>query len=409
MDLQELKTKYPLLISYIEDHNYSRQYIRHIKNESLWILRESENYHWKTYDDVYQTYVEKYTNRHTLNYKRNMLLVIKLFVLESVVPDGSIHARKPSYYDGLCAEFKNLIDVYRNVIKSNYTEPYHYHKSYECSACSFLSRLQKQGVFSLECITEKNVIDIFINNTKLSQSYHFKRETACVFKICSPFYPSGICSKISSYLPEARNTRRNTQYLTEEEVEKIKFVLENDPSLSLQNRTIGLLVFYTGLRCCDIGALTFDQIDWENDLIRIIQQKTGIPLVLPLRAIVGNAIFDYITKQRPDSFENTVFLTVKVPYRRLQSPNLYAICVTIMKKANIRNHPCDKKGFHLFRHHLATSLLENGVEQPIISRTMGHQSPESLDTYLGADFIHLKECALSIKCFLIKEEVFNGI
>lgn len=80
-----------------------------------------------------------------------------------------------------------------------------------------------------------------------------------------------------------------------------------------------------------------------------------------------------------------------------------------MKKANIRNHPCDKKGFHLFRHHLATSLLENGVEQPIISRTMGHQSPESLDTYLGADFIHLKECALSIKCFPIKEEVFNGI
>jgi len=409
MDLQELKTKYPLLISYMEDHNYSRQYIRHIKNESLWILRESENYHWKTYDDVYQTCVEKYTNKHTLNYKRNMLLVIKLFVLEFVVPDGSIHAHKSSYYDGLCAEFKNLIDVYRSVIKSNYVEPYHYHKSYECSACSFLSRLQKQGVFSLECITEKNVIDIFINDTKLSQSYHFKRETACVFKICAPFYPSEICSRISSYLPEARKTRRNTQYLTKEEVEKIKFVLENDPSLSLQNRAIGLLVFYTGLRCCDIGALTFDQIDWKNDLIRIIQQKTGIPLVLPLRAIVGNAIFDYITKQRPDSSENTVFLTVKVPYRRLQSPNLYTICVTIMKKANIRNRPCDKKGFHLFRHHLATSLLENGVEQPIISRTMGHQSPESLDTYLGADFIHLKECALSIKCFPIKEEVFNGI
>jgi len=409
MDLQELKTKYPLLISYMEDQNYSRQYIRHIKNESLWILRESGNYDWKTYDDIYQTCVEKYTNKYTLNYKRRMLLVIKRFILESVVPDGSRHTHKPSYYDGLCVDFKHFIDIYRNVIKTKYAKPFHYHKSYECSACSFLSRLQKQGVYSLEHISEKNVMDVFTNDARLCRSYHFKRETASVFKICAPFYPAGICSKILSYLPEIRNVRKNIQYLTKDEIEKIKFALEDDSSLSLQNRAIGLLAFYTGLRSCDIAALTLDQIDWENDLIRIVQQKTGTPLVLPLRAIVGNAIFDYITKERPKSSENTVFLTVNIPYKRVQSSNLYAICVTIMKKADIRNHPSDKKGFHLFRHHLATSLLEKGVEQPVISRTLGHQSPNSLDTYLGADFIHLKECALSIKCFPVKKEVFNGI
>lgn len=409
MELQELKTKYPLLISYMEAQNYSRQYIRHIKNESLWILRESGNYDWKTYDDIYQTCLEKYTNKYTLNYKRRMLLVIKRFILESVVPDGSRHAHKPSYYDGLYVDFKHFIDMYRNVIKTRYAKPLHYHKSCESSACSFLSRLQKQGVYSLEHITEKNVMDVFANDARLCRSYHFKRETASVFKICAPFYPAGICSKILSYLPEARNTRRNIQYLTKTEIKKIKFVLENDSSLSLQNKAIGLLAFYTGLRSCDISTLTFDQIDWKNDLIRIIQQKTGTPLVLPLRAIVGNAIFDYITKKRPKSSENTVFLTVNIPYKRVQSSNLYAICVTIMKKADIRNHPSDKKGFHLFRHHLATSLLEKGVEQPVISRTLGHQSPNSLDTYLGADFIHLKECALSIKCFPIKEGVFNGI
>ncbi|MDR0603091.1 MAG: hypothetical protein LBG80_02160 [Bacteroidales bacterium] len=51
MDLQELKTKYPLLISYMEAHNYSRQYIKHVKNEIKW--NKFENYHWKTYDDIY--------------------------------------------------------------------------------------------------------------------------------------------------------------------------------------------------------------------------------------------------------------------------------------------------------------------------------------------------------------------
>ena len=181
--------------------------------------------------------------------------------------------------------------------------------------------------------------------------------------------------------------------------------MEDDSSLSLQHKAIGLLAFYTGLRSSDIVALTFDQIDWDNDLIRIIQQKAGIPLVLPLRAIVGNAIFDYITKERPQSSEDTVFLTVNS--KRLKYNNLHKICVAVMRKAGIRNHPSDRKGFHLFQHHLATSLMEKEVEHPVISQTLGHRSPESLVTYLSADFIHLKKCVLSINCFPVREEVFQ--
>lgn len=78
-----------------------------------------------------------------------------------------------------------------------------------------------------------------------------------------------------------------------------------------------------------------------------------------------------------------------------------------MNKAGIRNSPDDRRGLHLFRHYVATSLLENGVEQPVISSTLGHQSPESLNSYLSADFVHLKECALSIDLFPIRKEVFQ--
>ncbi|MDR1339566.1 MAG: hypothetical protein LBK58_05905, partial [Prevotellaceae bacterium] len=105
MGLQELKSKFPLLISYMEAHNFSRQYIRHIKNETQWILNESRNYHWKSYDDIYQTCVEKWTNKNTLKYKRNMLQVIKRFILESAYPDGLIHVHIPSYYDELSVDF----------------------------------------------------------------------------------------------------------------------------------------------------------------------------------------------------------------------------------------------------------------------------------------------------------------
>ena len=93
---------------------------------------------------------------------------------------------------------------------------------------------------------------------------------------------------------------------------------------------------YTGLRGCDISALTLENFDWEHDLIKNTKAKTGQPLTLPLRAVVGNAVFDYLLKERPQCPEPYVFLTVHVPHRRLHTSNLDAICSKVMCKAGIR-------------------------------------------------------------------------
>lgn len=240
------------------------------------------------------------------------------------------------------------------------------------------------------------------------RSYDFIYYVKNALKINAPFYHSDTCLRIISYLPSFPQRKKNIQYLTKDETKRVKSVLDNDTSLSLQDKAIGLLAYYTGLRSCDITALSLHDIDWEHDIIHIRQQKTGAPLVLPMRATVGNALFDYITKERPETIEKTIFLTVNAPYRRLHTSNLHAICVGIMKKAGIRNNAGDRRGFHLFRHHLATSLLENGIQQPVISSTLGHQSPDSLNPYLSSDFSHLKACALSIDCFPVEKKVFQS-
>lgn len=67
----------------------------------------------------------------------------------------------------------------------------------------------------------------------------------------------------------------------------------------------------------------------------------------------------------------------------------------------------DRKGTYTFRHHLASSLLENGISRPVISQTLGHTSPESVNCYLKTDFTHFKECALDITKFPVSEEVFS--
>jgi hypothetical protein len=52
--------------------------------------------------------------------------------------------------------------------------------------------------------------------------------------------------------------------------------------------------------------------------------------------------------------------------------------------------------------------LGQGVPQPVISRTLGHTSPNSLEPYLSADFPHLKDCALSIARWPVLEEVLSN-
>lgn len=405
MDLQNLRDTYPLLLSYMEAESYSKQYIQYIEKDILWIINESSHYAWRSYDDIYQTYVDKWSNKTTLNHKKRRLLVIERFDLESKMPNGLKHAHKSSAYDSLSAEFKDFIDTYRNLEGLGYSKKYLKSTSY--MVCSFLLDLQNKGINSFKSVTEESVLDVFSSDGKICRSYNFKYTVEFAFKTCLSFYGDGICSRMLSYLPALPHIKKNIQYLTKEEMWRIKSVLEKDTTLSLQNKAICLLALYTGMRSSDICSLTFKSIDWDNDLIRIKQQKTNAALVLPLRAVVGNAIFDYITKERPKSSADTIFLTVNAPYRRLHSSNLNAICVSIMGKAGIRQNPGDRKGMHLFRHYLATSLLGYGVEQPIISSTLGHQSPSSLAPYLSADFTHLKECALNIERFPVRKEVFQ--
>ncbi len=405
MDLQNLRDTYPLLLSYMEAESYSKQYIQYIEKDILWIINESSHYAWRSYDDIYQTYVDKWSNKTTLNHKKRRLLVIERFDLESKMPNGLKHAHKSSAYDSLSAEFKDFIDTYRNLEGLGYSKKYLKSTSY--MVCSFLLDLQNKGINSFKSVTEESVLDVFSSDGKICRSYNFKYTVEFAFKTCLSFYGDGICSRMLSYLPALPHIKKNVQYLTKEEMWRIKSVLEKDTTLSLQNKAICLLALYTGMRSGDICSLTFKSIDWDNDLIRIKQQKTNAALVLPLRAVVGNAIFDYITKERPKSSADTIFLTVNAPYRRLHSFNLNAICVSIMGKAGIRQNPGDRKGMHLFRHYLATSLLGYGVEQPIISSTLGHQSPSSLAPYLSADFTHLKECALNIERFPVRKEVFQ--
>ena len=82
-----------------------------------------------------------------------------------------------------------------------------------------------------------------------------------------------------------------------------------------------LLASRLGLRGSDIVNLNLNNLDWENNVIRLTQQKTGQEVILPLLTEVGNALAEYLRYVRPQSNIKTVFLSLSPPIRPLINRN----------------------------------------------------------------------------------------
>lgn len=241
-------------------------------------------------------------------------------------------------------------------------------------------------------------------HTLFERGASYKNNIMSVLKTCLK-WDTVRCQRLISYLPALKKTRRNIQYLTKDEVRAVHTAI-GQPSVSLRNKAVMLLLVLTGIRSSDVACLTLDSIDWEGDKIYLCQQKTGLPLELPLIPAIGNAIFDYLTQERPDTESRRLFLSETWPFSPLANNSIENIVAKTFKLAGIRQEAGSRKGTHIFRHNAASSMLENGIQQPVISKVLGHSSPQSLDAYLSADFVHLKECALDIGAFPIGKGVF---
>ena len=410
MDLQNLRENSRELLAHMKSDGYSAEYISSIRCEITRIINNAELNGWVTYEDIHLFYSGQPTLPSYKREKRVRIGIIERFDEYGQFPDGKQHRTifKEDNYHLLSDEFKAIIDYYKDSMsKRGLTAGSK--KTNLGYAKRFFCDLQLSGIKTMSEITEDAILATFITNEGVwRRGYAFKNALVNMFQTCDLMYPDEF-GRILPFLPELRKHRKNIQYLTPEEVEKLKEALsDNNSGLPLRDKAIGTLALYTGLRSSDIWGLTLDAIDWENDIITINQQKTGKILRIPLRAVVGNAIHDYLTLERPQSETRYLFLSLRRPFEHMGKTGLVRATNRIMSAANIRQTVGDRKGLHIFRHYLVTSLLGNDVPRPVVSSVVGHDSPESLEAYLSADFKHLKECALSLDRFGISKGVFGN-
>lgn len=157
-----------------------------------------------------------------------------------------------------------------------------------------------------------------------------------------------------------------------------------------------LITARLGLRATDVCCLTFENIQWEQSIIILSQQKTNNRIELPLLSEIGEAIIDYLKYSRPSSELPYIFLQVNSPYDRLNRSTLHSIISFYLRRAGIKYEKERKHGPHALRHSLAGVLLEKKTPIPVISEVLGHSSTESTRDYLRIDMNSLRQCALEV-------------
>lgn len=146
-----------------------------------------------------------------------------------------------------------------------------------------------------------------------------------------------------------------------------------------------------GLRSSEVVRLTLDDIDWTEGVIRVAAGKARRSDILPLSPATGEAIVDYILKERPATARREVFVRHVAPLgepvgRRVVQKTLHAAYARL---------GWDRSRVHILRHTLATRLVNSGVPMKQIAGVLRHRSIVTSAKYARVDIAWLSAVASS--------------
>ena len=205
-----------------------------------------------------------------------------------------------------------------------------------------------------------------------------------------------IDEEIVSSIPDIKYIRNKElpSVFTSDEIKRIVDSIDRNSAVGKRAYAMIMLSVKYGLRAGDVTNLKFENIDWENRIIRISQNKTKRIMELPLLPEVGNAILDYLKNARRKSSLPFIFLNINGPIHPITSSAFYDILNKYIRNSNIENLDKRHHGPHSLRHTLASQMLKNGEELTTISATLGHSSTQVTTVYLSVDHSRLKECCI---------------
>lgn len=301
-----------------------------------------------------------------------------------IIPDNKKHQQIYAKYQ------EYLLTVYENVNTRHF---------YEYGMYCLLQFLNEKGILDIDQLSPALIIE-YINATKTTRQRGMLCELRGIFRYLER---TDLSSTIAGI--HAPRIKKIIPVLTDVEIQKIDTCIK-ERKISLRDAAIVTVGLSCGIRACDLIRLQLTDIDWDNETIQFKQSKTGNVVCLPLTERVGNALFRYITEERPKINSNYLFLRSFAPYEPFAD---HAACHSIVSKifriAGI-NSDDRMSGMHMLRHNAASTMVKNEVLIETIAAILGHATPDTTDIYITTGVKRLKECVLSMDG--ISREVYHA-
>jgi site-specific recombinase XerD len=182
------------------------------------------------------------------------------------------------------------------------------------------------------------------------------------------------------------------------QVQALLASMRGDDPVSIRDRAVVMLLAIYGLRCCEVAALRLEDLDFENELIRVTRPKQRRTQQYPLVGAVGDALLRYLQDARTRCSCRSVFLAVQAPRRALSARGISTMVRCRLRAMGVRGVPC---GGHGLRHACATHLLTKGFSLKQIGDQLGHRRALATSFYAKVDLKGLRDVAeLSLRSFI---------
>ncbi|MGS2724929.1 site-specific tyrosine recombinase XerC [Porticoccus sp. GXU_MW_L64] len=177
--------------------------------------------------------------------------------------------------------------------------------------------------------------------------------------------------------------------LTEQEIDSILDLPDINDPYGLRDRAILEVLYSTGIRRMELVNLTVQSIDQARGIVFVEQGKGQKDRVVPIGDRALDWVKRYMAGVRPELVAGeddwTLFLTQYG--ERFSNEGISRRVKKYIDRANL-----NKTGScHLFRHAMATHMLENGADIRYIQEILGHSKLETTQIYTQVSILKLKE------------------
>ena len=388
-----------LLLEYGESKSSTGQYLKILNRFRWFCFKKNENNFNHHLLEQYVEYEKELLNKGEQK-QWKIRIVYRAQKLIKYIVDLGYFPQDPLKFESRIKEYCNDLEQVRNNFNcylSNKKErskatidlqDYVLRQIFDCCNIQNLNQLKELNNISVNKILEnfykkcnKSSLSTIIPILKNILDYLYNEEL-----VSKKLAPSIFKSRyIKSYVPP---------YLTIESQAKLKDTIKE---ASNRDKSIILLALELGLRQCDILNLRLSNLDFDKQMLKIVQRKTKKSLELPIFSHILEAIKAYIKEERPIPYsdDQEIFLSTYPPFKPLS--DLSGITSKWIKKAGIQAENKDIKGPHLMRYSLVHAMMSSESDKYLITQTLGHSIDSSDRPYLSMEEQMLKKCALSLE------------